>query len=615
MEFVKGISEENLSTSDSVWLGTDSRKIFLYAALEPEKQDQIAQTVVPAIITQIKYHCDCVFVALGNGNVLIFHRDMTGAWSLKDPITINLGTDPVSCLLPINMTVYAACGKKVWVISCVTGEVQKSFSVQHDHIGNVNLMAHSGVGLWISLKNSSTICLYHTETFKHLQDINLASNVLRVMGNAKCGNHECFNKGGRTTVTVSALLACRGLLWVGTSAGISLTIPLPRLEGVPIISGRVNISYHSHFGPITFLLALQPRTYSVNPFYNIQSIKEIPAPPLKENDSTNNKETEPTKDNEKPIEPTEKKENERQKLEKQLSDNTMQTISAKLKHQLTSSPVVIRRRRSKDNEMSRLSKTLPRGLGAGAGGALFCSTTSSQGSGDACDVYGLYGELMYVKDCEGESGTLGEPPYETLRRSDPELAAIPAKVSTLDRKLRMKVSRPRSLDLSNWSVDSRSSSLYTSSGSEESMALRGGLGRSISRNNSNASRTIQLNNGSTDVVNITVNVNNITSTLHSNLTNGNAINQALDNRSVSRSNSVVQDGIDAKNKNKKNLNKANCTNDPSRKTVITLMGGRGYVNWRQSCCIADRQRGSLPAPPSREPNKTDAHIVVWETKL
>ena len=64
-----------------------------------------------------------------------------------------------------------------------------------------------------------------------------------------------------------------------------------------------------------------------------------------------------------------------------------------------------------------------------------------------------------------ETGSAGI--YETLRRSDPDLAAIPNKVSTLDRRLHMKAARPRSLDLSNWSVDSRSS-LYTSSGSEDS---------------------------------------------------------------------------------------------------------------------------------------------------
>ena len=30
-----------------------------------------------------------------------------------------------------------------------------------------------------------------------------------------------------------------------------------RLEGVPIISGRANISYHAHFGSVTFFLNLQ----------------------------------------------------------------------------------------------------------------------------------------------------------------------------------------------------------------------------------------------------------------------------------------------------------------------------------------------------------------------
>lgn len=52
-------------------------------------------------------------------------------------------------------------------------------------------------------------------------------------------------------------MACKGLLWVGTDAGISLTVPLPRLEGVPIISGRVNVSYHAHMGPVRLLLPLQ----------------------------------------------------------------------------------------------------------------------------------------------------------------------------------------------------------------------------------------------------------------------------------------------------------------------------------------------------------------------
>lgn len=537
MEYVKGAPPPCPSiAADTVWMGTDSRKLLLYAADEPEKQEEVGSAGVPDVITQIKYHCDCVFVALRSGVVLVYRRNLIdGGWLLKEPQILNLGTEPVSSLLPINLCLYAACGKKVFVLSGITGEVQKSFSIQHEHVGNVNLMAHSGIGLWISLKHSSTICLYHTETFKHLQDINVASNVMRVTTSS--GSRDCLNNN-RSQVNVTALLACKGLLWVGTNVGIALTIPLPRLEGVPIISGRVNISYHAHFGPISFLLALQPKICTTKPENEINE--------------------------------------ERPKIEKQTTETT-----AKLKHHLTSSPVVIRRRRSKDGDVARLSKTLPR---LHNGGSIF--STSSASSADTCDVYGLYGELMYPKDYTGEENILTDPVYESLRRSDPELAAIPGKVSTLDRRLRMKVSRPRSLDLSNWSVDSRSSSLYTSSGSEESMAAmvrHTTTTRSVSRNNSSVSR--QLN----DVCE-----------------NGGEEQVAPPQQSVKKATAAAA----AVGKSNNNNVIADCN---ARRTVITLMGGRGYVNWRQPCCPFDKNKNNNGVV--REPNNNDAHIVIWELKL
>ncbi|KAF5273969.1 hypothetical protein FQA39_LY01084 [Lamprigera yunnana] len=541
MEFVKGF-HPNCSglASDVVWMGTDSRRLIVYAADEPEKQEEVGSTVVPDIIMQIKYHCDGVFVALGNGALLIYKRNVIdGSWLLKDPHTVILGNE-------------------VYVLNGVTAEVQKSFSIQHEHVGNVNLMAHSGIGLWISLKNSSTICLYHTETFKHLQDINIASNVMRVTSGS---SNSCCLNNSRSQVNVTALLACKGLLWVGTNVGISLTIPLPRLEGVPIISGRVNISYHAHFGPISFLLALQPKSYAHS------ATKFVP----KDSKDDNLKGVEVIESS-----TSETKINLPAKIEKQLSDSS---VTNKLRQQLTSSPVILRRKITKENDMARLSKTLPRGLGNG--GSIFStSSSSSHGSGDTCDVYGLYGELMYIKDYEGEENILTDPIYESLRRSDPELAAIPAKVSTLDRRLKMKVSRPRSLDLSNWSVDSRSSSLYTSSGSEESMTVRNSLGRSISRNNSNASRQL---------------------------------NDVCENSVSGAEKEVQQQNVNYnKQPNSKTLQKNVLIENSARRTVITLMGGRGYVNWRQPCCNSDKSKNTFSI---REPNSNDAHVVIWELKL
>nr|CAD7265208.1 unnamed protein product [Timema shepardi] len=577
MEFVKGVLVGGAGLKgDTVWMGTDSRRLVMYAASEPEKQEEVGGCSVSGGVVQIRYHCDSVFVALANGSLLQFRRSSQdgGTWGLSEPHTLNLGSDPVSCLLPINTSMYAACGLKVWVLGGHSG--QKSFGVHHEHVGNVNLMAHSGVGLWISLKNSSIICLYHTETFKHLQDINVASNVVRHV-TTSTGGGGTNNRG--PPVTVTALMACKGLLWVGTNVGISLTIPLPRLEGVPIISGRVNISYHAHFGPITFLLALQPRGTGTT-FHS-------PKPP---------EDDEKVAGGESDISPTQSLPAEevvvvlKEKLEKQLSDSS---VTAKLKQHLMNSPAVMRRRKPREMDAltNRASKTLPRGLGSG-GGLLSTSTTSSQGSGDTCDVYGLYGELMYVKDYEGEDGGLNggvDPIYESLRRSDPELAAIPAKVSTLDRRLKMKASRPRSLDLSNWSVDSRSSSIYTSSGSEEALSLRNGS-RSVSRTGSNVSTSMQPpTNGVTD---ITITVPTPETPLS------------------------PKTPVETLRKGPKGLHNkggASTQTDAGRRTVITLMGGRGYVNWRQTCCCVEtksRNCGGL-----HKPNSNDAHIVMWEMKL
>lgn len=635
MEFVKGInhldpSEEDESAlidGDVVWLGTSNRKILIYAANNPETEKQIGSCNVPAPVTQILFHLDSSFVALANGSIQIFRRNtFDGRWLLKEPQTVSLGLpDPVTNILSINANVYAGCGQKVWVLNAYNGEVQKSFEIQHGTNNGsnqpVHLMAHSGIGLWVALKNSSVVCLYHTETFKHLQDINIASNVLRVTSSQR----DTVNNN--SSVFVTALLACKGLLWVGTNVGISLTIPLPRLEGVPIISGGVNISFHAHFGPITFLLPLLPRSYYKPTLSESQPTTASPQQPLFVEHVKEGNESAQAKKNDEEIEDedvVDAKQTNNKKLEKQNSLD----LTARLKAQLINSPVVIRRRRGKDlGEVSRQSKTLPRGLGSAAA---FCSsihsnTSSSQGSDQGvCDVYGLYRGLIFVKedyDTEQGQGNLMDPSYESLRRSDPELAAIPAKVSTLDRRLRMKVSRPRSLDLSNWSVDSRSSSLYTSSGSEESMGIRQSLysGRSVSRNSSSASH--KAGNGS-DLTNISENgsisndIHIVPSSLNNTITPsaGQTINKVQFQQVAQRETAptaVVSSTIKKKKNTKSNAN-ANESSSGQR-TVITLTGGRGYINWRH--VWYNYPSGKSSAPISRVPNSHDAHVVMWEKKL
>merc|ERR550525_999284 len=146
----------------------------------------------------------------------------------------------------------AVCGGETPSPSVLEGSVMSlnsqaaSTAASMANLGSmVSHMAVCGIGLWVALHHSSTVSLYHTESFIHMQDINIASNVSRALGGSS-----------KRSIYVTALSAAKGLLWVGTNVGIALTIPLPRLEGVPIISGKANISYHAHFGPVRMFLTL-----------------------------------------------------------------------------------------------------------------------------------------------------------------------------------------------------------------------------------------------------------------------------------------------------------------------------------------------------------------------
>ncbi|XP_028171127.1 rho guanine nucleotide exchange factor 10 isoform X5 [Ostrinia furnacalis] len=540
MEYAKGLRQVTTLCGDTVWLGTEDKKIIIFSGVEPEKQEKLTEVQTIAAVTQIRYHCDSMFVGLANGRVSVFRRNHDDSWALHEPLAIELGDKPVHCVLPVDGIVYATCARRVFAINALTAEIMRILELKGDDDRSVKYLAHSGVGLWTAFSDSTYVSLYHAETFEHLQNIDIAADVAKTIG----------AREGSKPAHVSALLAGQGLLWVGTTAGVTVTVPLPKLEGLPLVGGHMGVSYHAHAGPVTFLLSLVPETREVDvntvrrnlsnarALANSATLHEFKEEEAKENDI------------------------DKPKLERRISEET-----SPYRPQRVQSAVV---RRKKPGDV-RLSKTLPK-----------CANLN------ACDVYGLFGDLMFVKDCVGEADVSGSG-GEALRRSDPELAAIPFRVSTLDRRLRMRAGRPRSLDLSSWSVDSRASSLCTSSGSEESMALRG-----VSRTSSGAS-------GAASLAPVAVSTPDSTSS-----------KSTASDRSISRSDSAnAQESKTTGKSAARSLRGSDYVlgESAARRSVVTIVGGRGYVDWRQTADAAER-----PAPAA-DPNPKDAHLILWEMRL
>lgn len=538
MEYAKGIRQVTTLCGDTVWIGTDDKKILIFSGVEPEKQEKLAETPTVAGVTQIKYHCDSMFVGLSNGRVSVFRRNHDDSWALQEPLAIELGDKPVHCVLPVDGIVYASCGRKIFAVNGLTAEIMRILELKGEGDKPIRYLAHSGVGLWTALSDCTYVGLYHAETFEHLQNIDIAADVAKTIG-AREGSKPAY---------VSSLLAGQGLLWVGTTAGVSVTVPLPKLEGLPLIGGHLAVSYHAHAGPVTFLLSLIPESKDID--VNVVRRNLSNARALASCSTVQEfKEEEHKGDSEKP------------KLERRTSEE-----NGPYRPQRIHSAVI---RRKKPGDV-RLSKTLPKCVNL-----------------NACDVYGLYGDLMFVKDCDGEAD-VGGAGGDSLRRSDPELAAIPFRVNTLDRRLKMRAGRPRSLDLSSWSVDSRASSLCTSSGSEESMALRG-----VSRTSSGAS-------GAANLAPVAVSTPDSSSSKSS-----------ISDRSISRSNSSNATERGANKSAARSLRGADYVvgESAARRSVLTVMGGRGYVDWRQTADAAER-----PAPAA-DPNPKDAHLILWEMRL
>ena len=502
----------------------------------------------------------------------VFRRDATVNWDLNSPAHVTLGQDtcPVTCLVPVSGALYAASGRRIFMLDAWSNAVVRSFTANDEsvqlspgtasvsgsmaslnlssnpatpQVGCVAFMAVCGVGLWVALQNSSTVSLYHTESFIHMQDINIANNVSRVLA-------ERAVSANKRSIYVTALAAAKGLLWVGTNVGIALTIPLPRLEGVPIISGKANISYHAHFGPVRMFLPLQQKVLSTEPVMGRRPGSSHVQPPPPDHGDTSA--------------PGGGKPGYRKQLSESGISSGPPTPSSISKQ--FSSPVL--RSRSvapKDVTVTRKpSKTLPRGFTLGPG---------SESSGDS--VFGLYGDLMNVENYDCQSTNNLDASTKELHTSDPELDTLSYRIGTLDRRVAFKSNRPRSLDLSSWSVESKASSQTTSS-SDGSHGSRK-TSPSVSRTASCAS-----DSATSESSWISTKTNGTTGTKTKTLT----------------PETPAASAKDAKTKH-----------ETVQRTVTTLMGGRGYIQWRGT--HLDRNKASHLA----QVNNSDAYLVIWDHKL
>ncbi|XP_041828078.1 rho guanine nucleotide exchange factor 10 isoform X2 [Melanotaenia boesemani] len=226
----------------SVCLGMEEGSIIVYKSSQRSKKVRLQHFFTPekSTVTSLVYKKHCLYAGLVSGSVAIYSRSQDGLWNCDKPKLLKLGVLPVKAMLAVQEHLWVSSGGQVFIISTHTHGVERQLEAHQEEGMVVSHMVVAGVGIWIAFSSGSTLRLFHTETLEHLQDINIATPVNNILP-------------GNQRVLVSSLLVCHGLLLVGTNLGVTVALSVPRLQGIPKVTGRGMVSLHAHNGPVKFL--------------------------------------------------------------------------------------------------------------------------------------------------------------------------------------------------------------------------------------------------------------------------------------------------------------------------------------------------------------------------
>uniref|UniRef100_A0A8C3LDP4 Rho guanine nucleotide exchange factor 10-like protein n=1 Tax=Chrysolophus pictus TaxID=9089 RepID=A0A8C3LDP4_CHRPC len=237
-----GAEQPAATLHPTVCLGLRDGSIAVYSSVDTGTQCLLtckSPGMQPVLC--LKHSPEYLFAGLQDGTVAAYPRNNVGLWDLTEqPTRLPVGTSPVQALLMLDETLWASCANQVTVLDASTLCAQQTFEAHPDTEASVTHMIKAGSGVWMAFSSGSSIRLFHTETLEHLQEINIATRTTFVLP-------------GQRHVRVTSLLICQGLLWVGTDQGIIVLLPVPRLEGIPKITGKGMVSLNGHGGPVDFL--------------------------------------------------------------------------------------------------------------------------------------------------------------------------------------------------------------------------------------------------------------------------------------------------------------------------------------------------------------------------
>ena len=219
----------------TVWVGTESGKLYIFDATIPTRIDLNVETDCPDTIVSMENFEDTMFIGLANGDLMVFDLGEDSQWDGICRFSMNISELSISSIHVITESLWCFSGNRAFIFSPTQLNIVETVTINNDPSLHVLLTAPFGNAIWLCMKQTSELLLFHVLHKEILQTVSLNRFFKQMKMEGLIENE---------AIKISSLLATHGSLWVGTTEGIILNYELH--DGVPVFVGQTSMSRDSH---------------------------------------------------------------------------------------------------------------------------------------------------------------------------------------------------------------------------------------------------------------------------------------------------------------------------------------------------------------------------------
>uniref|UniRef100_A0A1Q3G3V7 JNK-interacting protein 3 n=1 Tax=Culex tarsalis TaxID=7177 RepID=A0A1Q3G3V7_CULTA len=243
------------SIGPTMWMGAQNGMLYIHSSIT-RWNVCLHRVRLPDSVLSIVHVESRVVVALANGSIVVFRRQLNGEWDTNNYHVLTLGSPKhsIRCLTIVGDKVWAAHRNLIHVLDVISLTIIQSFEAHPRKESQIRQMTATGLGVWISIRLDSTLRLFSSENYNHIQDIDIEPYVSKMLGTGKLGF---------SFVRITALLVSCNRLWIGTGNGVVISVPLNDSSGslasnqLPrCCMANAQLSFHGHRDAVKFFVAV-----------------------------------------------------------------------------------------------------------------------------------------------------------------------------------------------------------------------------------------------------------------------------------------------------------------------------------------------------------------------